>query len=1452
MNLIIPVNLQALRVTPNDASSVTKRSDLFSGPTTSFDALPWRDGDANEYPGRVTKANVSTNVNFPLAGNVTEQIEAGIHLHWALPEGLTRGVQQPDGALVFPAVPNRWLVTRILRLSGAFQVKQWIVESDYLMTGDEYTGTYYPATRRKCIAIPVGWNLLPDTNPNDGGAVYYSPSRRMGKVFELNGWQPVVTPPGAPLDQIRHLDEFKVSAGSFIAAGRTFEPLKAVGPNGPTFAAYYPDCRSAFGFHDLFDDLTGGFDLANASFQVSYHVAGWHSHASDDPLQSAAFIAARAKAATVNQAKPVAERLDDVRLSASVVQDTYKWCYDPSVGTPTRCVYGGQVSALPWDTTGANPNLRKDFPKCYLPPMDNDPSVRLAVGNSTPAALAALVKHEWVEWTKSTWEPGSGQAAVSDRIEKDLEFLVDALQLGLLHRLGKSTSLAQLEQDLHQNGFGSRRGGSTWMIRQVASVSDKTDPSRFDAPDAVLPPDSTDAADKLGALNAAQLRLNELLNVIDSCQHQIFIDWYHYITTVYGSMDDKKKNALKEGMKNYIAEQILDLWAKLEAAFGKKAAASPATGKMPVFFSNAGNYISSKDGKYTSSSPAPSLAGQIVAAANDLTDLLKAKYSQFELQRTEDARYWESNEPVIVTTGDSLAPARRNGAAEYLPCRLSGQLLGELKAQRASNTSSVRAAEVTSLILFAVPGLAANETPESRDTRPLLDDIKALMVEACLLDSLLAPALVTKLAPGAASEQNLRSAMIELAGKIRQAWQKGAPAGAIPPMPAVLKDQSAKVDDLQVTWPGQAPQGVALTYQAGAAWDDPFLPLYLVWTAEYTAFEKGLGAAADSYAPKYLTGQFQLDENFIDLTFGGSQPKAQAGGITVSGAIPLSSRASQPLLDQIRQYLEESPKDNPQLQKVIDHLQDKPLLSQGLNGIGAALVSRGVGLQMTPFDPFYDLEPTVAKLGAGDNSFDYTNILTHFVGQVTGGATDQVPIGDGGYSPLRAGHLDIRQMDVVDVFGRKRRVIDPSVEDDRKKIIVSWQLTEPGGSVPGRASQIYLPPRVAQAARLRLRWLSATDDAVATNSHPATSPVCGWIVPNHLDNSLMLFTPAGQPLGSLGAFGAQATVTWQPAPGHPAREMDLDLAGDGLRHLRKLADFILGKERAFFKALMDLIETAHTYILPADTQAAQAQAVLMGRPLALLRAGLRLELAGLPCFDTSAAGLEKTLSANANKTYDWTQRNSAGVLNVDYPVRLGDRNHLEDGLIAYLLDGPDPYKVIYAPAAAATGTTGVVRPAADTLCLKLRANIDPPAAPYANPNDQIADLQKAATPPAQTIVSILMDPRGRVHASMGVLPVKAIDLPAEIYSQALRNIEVAFFTHPVLRGAQGLALPAPDEAGFLWNWTTSVKEQGVVHPRDEDLPAFQIGDRAHFSYSPQVAEDGWLKLKPQPKSEPKK
>lgn len=59
---------------------------------------------------------------------------AGVHLHWALPDGLLRGEMQddPDAPIAMRALPNRWLVLRLTgrRTARVLDLRGWVIESE--------------------------------------------------------------------------------------------------------------------------------------------------------------------------------------------------------------------------------------------------------------------------------------------------------------------------------------------------------------------------------------------------------------------------------------------------------------------------------------------------------------------------------------------------------------------------------------------------------------------------------------------------------------------------------------------------------------------------------------------------------------------------------------------------------------------------------------------------------------------------------------------------------------------------------------------------------------------------------------------------------------------------------------------------------------------------------------------------------------------------------------------------------------------------------------------------------------------------------------------------------------------------------------------------------------------------------------------------------------------------
>src|SRR6266850_7697641 len=96
----------------------------------------------------------------------------------------------------------------------------------------------------------------------------------------------------------------------------------------------------------------------------------------------------------------------------------------------------------------------------------------------------------------------------------------------------------------------------------------------------------------------------------------------------------------------------------------------------------------------------------------------------------------------------------------------------------------------------------------------------------------------------------------------------------------------------------------------------------------------------------------------------------------------------------------------------------------------------------------------------------------------------------------------------------------------------SCVIAEQGGK-SSTGSAITLRPRFAQPMRLKFGLANASADP-GTNA----GPICGWILPNHLEKSLTIYDSHGKPLGALqrklgqvSGTGDKSAFYWVEVPG---------------------------------------------------------------------------------------------------------------------------------------------------------------------------------------------------------------------------------------------------------------------------------------------------------------------------------
>lgn len=284
--------------------------------------------------------------NTPGVMETASPLEAGLHLHFILPDAFTHSGDGAD----YPAVPNRYIVTRAWRDrdSKTYHTKAFVVESDFISTENVYEDS---------ITIPY----FSDPNPRKKW-------RYLGRCYPAGK-----RPPGDAC----YLDK-----------------LTALGPGDPMFAAYYPNCRSVFGFYDNLRDLP-----AAPLTELSYFVMGFFSSPEADPFSNI----------------KTAEDFESVlaKMGWSVGE---KGFYDKSL------VYGA-IDCIPW----------RGFQEEYCPTPQG--KVQVVFGNTSAEALSCAVKKSLGEEFPFT------------------ERMLTALQYEMNDQLEGLDGNFKLDDEIHYQGF---------------------------------------------------------------------------------------------------------------------------------------------------------------------------------------------------------------------------------------------------------------------------------------------------------------------------------------------------------------------------------------------------------------------------------------------------------------------------------------------------------------------------------------------------------------------------------------------------------------------------------------------------------------------------------------------------------------------------------------------------------------------------------------------------------------------------------------------------------------------------------------------------------------------------------------------------------------------------------------------------------------------------------------
>lgn len=1301
---------------------------------------------------------------------------AGLHLHWALPDALTSQRVTPgsDGKARFPQAPNRWLLVLSTQNSGVWtETDSWVVESDYLYShpdanpdsggANAISFPIAPLDAFKAIleAAPPPSNHHPTAHDIATFPFFYqAPFRSMGRKAPLSAWQVDI-------------------AGHEYLTDYNPEGLTAIGYGHPLFAAIYSNCFSVFGACDA------GYDPASsAGFPRRYDLIGWYDDADNDSL------------AFFQQLATGTDPWDALKAE-------YGWVDAARAGDtgnmPTRSVYYSRL-----EIDGA---LTAAFPAA---------SATLTVGNTATEALSAHLA--------STLACGPVQQVI---VEEQLE------AMGLQPTIGaENIDLgAKFRQARHDKGFKKIDGGSLWSVRAKSTKTSASTPTTEAAGEVTLP---GGLAQAMNELNLVQAAYDGSWNEIDSLRQRMFSDWvrleYRRVTAPASVPSLPSENDILA----YSLSSALSPLQQRMAATGEVAFGKDAQGKTTVTMVEQGQQVDV--------TVHYSLAQQLLDALNDVLRQLgaynagsaaQAAQLDYYVVRKGGPRFYQANDPAVLLAGEAVVASERHGADNELPCSVvvvgAAALTDSLRQEgKGKGVFGTLLAHIDMLSAAGGRGFATQRTqpwnpvslewstqvwPERRNTglgvsgegiqyaSNYLAGSWELDVDSSDVSLNVRPYGLAN--PEAPYDYTGRAILVSHAPA---RLQHSVAAYLLPLSLADLKTGGARdqvlTDELDYQY------DLLLLAWAAAVFGVP-QPPFLANLKDPATLTAAQIAAQQNQAAAWLATQypFQTQLNgkwtLIDLAalvasrtaWCNSRPvMLDTGVLGEFGTLSSDEQTGDPLRTAVLAY---------------NAVTGKSLLSQALSGFNDAMLTEDREFQL----PVWDWRAVPL-----DGERQYVRDVSRNLGDGHSGRIG--PLFDGTFLPFRSGLMQVSGLTLVDSFGQYLPLdfggAAATLKSERMTILdnVAASVSDPSTIATSAENlrYIYLAPRVSQAARLNFRWLAADQantagqgDEMEMNDHPTTTPVCGWVLPNNIDGSLAIYDSLGSPLGALvqSHAGGAFSIAWESAPGI---NKSTPLAGLANPHLQNFAAHILawgGQSQAGWDAFLGSINSALQDIDPKSFAQNPALSLLIGRPMAVVRASIGLEVKGLPAVDHSVPAFNYDL---ANQLFT---RTTNGFENVAIPVRLGEASQLNDGLVAYWVED---------------GQGGM---AAEARFPELESM------------DAVAGALRLSLAGPALKLTMLVDPRGVVHASCGVLPVKDISIPPDQYAQVLRTLSVTFLTSPILTSKKEIQLGLPVEGGYGWSWLD--RPTGFTWNRVADIkPAVR-----EAKYEQQRILEGWLTLTPQ-------
>ena len=620
-----------------------------------------------------------------------------------------------------------------------------------------------------------------------------------------------------------------------------------------------------------------------------------------------------------------------------------------------------------------------------------------------------------------------------------------------------------------------------------------------------------------------------------------------------------------------------------------------------------------------------------------------------------------------------------------------------------------------------------------------------------------------------------------------------------------IKTAITDLIDQQTTkarWVGTPPVPFAM-----APWEQAWAPLFLEWGLNYYPTGTGSGPTRE-----FSLNDWQFDGEKYTWKGTGFDPNYF---VSYKGRTFLTPQAPLQFKAKIEKYLKKNTKiDSAQMKELLSIVGNWDLLSQSLSGFLDQLITR---IAQESFPPPSTQDMTIACT----NGKSTPNAPTPSVTALIGDQYHEGPVLEGGGSevndfyPIRGGFVKFERLQVVDAFGQTFNFkVPPNQKGGVVQPIVGKGLS-PTKPLPPNfpAWMVQLAPRAIQPSGLDFRFLANTDPAKDISVSDNPNAICGWVLPNHLDGGLAVYDANGILLGEL--LRLPAPNNWRPRPGPPGTNPPPQTPADIKNAaLKSVITSIAGQTSGIFNDLLQVIDETLWMVDPLGGRKDQMLSAFIGRPLAVVQAQLQLRLYGNPNFSYLWNAM-LTHKAPYKQTKDF-----GPIKEVAFPVRLGSLELRHDGLIGYFLPSQS-YSTFYAVHNPEKVSSG------DTYIKQI----------LTSGGDYQGNIHLKYQGPSVT-VTMLVDPRGSVHAYTGILPVTSTALEPHLVEEFMKQMKVTFPTGPIIADPGTLRTPKPAEDHGVWTWI-----QRVGQPANwEEDPIVDATDRARLPNAQLQLREGWLQL----------